>query len=330
MIFGEVPVKNAEGTILAHSISVGEQRLRKGMKIGKEQILALMDSGISLISVAKIEADDVEENVAANRLALALNPKNNQTLRSTKANTGRVNLIATGPGLVLLDKNRLIKMNQIDPMITCATVPDFQQAKNGTLVATIKIISYAVAEENLSKACELAKNSLKLVSPKFNKASLLISHSLGGPGKKGIPAIKLRLEALGISLEDVIVVPHEIESLANALRNIGSEMILVLTSSATSDICDTAPSALRVAGGKVLRFGIPVDPGNLLFLGELNDKPVIGFPSCVRSPALNGADWVLSRVACGIELNSISFSQMAIGGLLKEMPSRPHPRQSKK
>ena len=49
-----------------------------------------------------------------------------------------------------------------------------------------------------------------------------------------------------------------------------------------------------------MRFGMPVDPGNLLFLGEHAGRPVVGLPGCARSPALNGADWVLERLAAGI------------------------------
>ena len=46
-------------------------------------------------------------------------------------------------------------------------------------------------------------------------------------------------------------------------------------------------------------LGMPVDPGNLLLLGELDGKPVIGAPGCARSPKENGFDWVLS--ACSPE-----------------------------
>jgi molybdenum cofactor cytidylyltransferase len=53
---------------------------------------------------------------------------------------------------------------------------------------------------------------------------------------------------------------------------------------------------------------------------------VIGLPGCARSPALNGADWVLSRIACGLAVTGADIAAMGIGGLLKEIPSRPMPR----
>ena len=76
------------------------------------------------------------------------------------------------------------------------------------------------------------------------------------------------------------------------------------------------------------RFGMPVDPGNLLFLGRFGRKPVIGLPGCARSPALNGADWVLERVICGVDVTSTDIAAMGVGGLLKEIPTRPMPRRS--
>ena len=72
---------------------------------------------------------------------------------------------------------------------------------------------------------------------------------------------------------------------------------------------------------------MPVDPGNLLFYGALGDgRPVIGLPGCARSPAMNGADWVLERLAAGHPPTSAEIGAMGVGGLLKEIPTRKHPR----
>ena len=86
---------------------------------------------------------------------------------------------------------------------------------------------------------------------------------------------------------------------------------------------------MRRAGGRVNRFGMPVDPGNLLFLGECAGRPVVGLPGCARSPALNGADWVLERLACGLAVTDDDIAAMGVGGLLKEIPSRPQLREGR-
>ena len=117
--------------------------------------------------------------------------------------------------------------------------------------------------------------------------------------------------------------------LAEAVTQAEGDLVLILTASATSDPHDVAPEAVRAAGGEVTRFGMPVDPGNLLFLGAQGGRPVIGLPGCARSPALNGADWVLERVACGLDVSDTDIAAMGVGGLLKESPARPHPRERK-
>ena len=329
MIFTEVALEEAEGAILAHSVACYGRILKKGIDLTPEHLADLHASGVERITVARLEADDIDENKAADILAEALLDESGEGLKRTSPFTGRVNLIATGAGVVEQDVDRMIKMNKVDPMISCATVPQYQQMSNGGLVATVKIISYSVPKMNLEKACALARGAIRLRSPKLQTATLLISETEGGAGDKGLYAISARLEVLGISLKNVERVSHDTLAIARSLNNFDTDLILILTSSATSDINDTAPAAVRLAGGQVSRFGMPVDPGNLLFLGSLRDKPVIGLPGCARSPALNGADWILSRISCGVACDNDSFAEMSVGGLLKEIPTRPQPRRPK-
>jgi len=214
-------------------------------------------------------------------------------------------------------------------MISVATVPQYQQMTTGGLVATIKIISYGVPQVKLDQACDLARDTIRMSAPKLHSADLIISDTKGGAGAKGKDAIAARLDMLGITLNGVQLVPHDAKSIAEAVTNSQADLVMILSGSATSDWADVAPTAVSQAGGSVHRFGMPVDPGNLLFLGSIGAKPVIGLPGCARSPALNGADWVLSRLVCGLDVTDADFAQMAIGGLLKEIPTRPQPRRPK-
>jgi len=72
---------------------------------------------------------------------------------------------------------------------------------------------------------------------------------------------------------------------------------------------------------------MPVDPGNLMLLARHDKTPVIGLPGCARSPKLNGFDWVLARLLAGLEVTPADVAAMGVGGLLKEIPSRPQPRE---
>ena len=324
MRFGPVPLSEALGATLAHSVALPEGRLRKGRVLGAEDIAALEEAGLTEVIAARLDPGDVDEDRAAARLAESLCGPG---LRMTQAFTGRVNLLAEGPGVAVLDRASLEAVNAVHPMITLATVPPFQQMAEGGMVATIKIISYAVPETALAAACAAAgKGALRLAPPVLRRATLIVTEIPGGAGEKGRAAIEGRLTALGVALAEVIRVPHETAALARAIARAASDLTLILTASATSDIDDVAPAALRQAGGEVERFGMPVDPGNLLFLGSRAGVPVIGLPGCARSPALNGADWVLSRVVCGLPVTGADIAAMGVGGLLKEIPTRPQPR----
>ncbi len=328
MRFGAVPLAQAEGAVLAHSVAIPGGRLRKGHVVAQADIAALQDAGIAEVIVAALEPGDVAENAAADALADAL-MTDAPGLERSVAFTGRVNLLAAGPGVVVLDVAAIEAINAIDPMITIATVPPFQQVRAGDMVATIKIISYAVPAAALARACAAAAGAMGVRAPVIGGATLIITEIPGGAGEKGRQAIEDRLRALDVTLETVQTVPHRKDPLQDALAAAQSPLLLILTGSATSDINDVAPSAVVAAGGRIERFGMPVDPGNLLFLGSLGPRMVIGLPGCARSPALNGADWVLSRVVCGIDVRAADIAGMGVGGLLKEIPTRPQPRRGR-
>ncbi len=331
MRFGPVPVDQALGAILAHTMMPGGRRLGKGHVLTGDDITALRSAGVQSVVVATLGADDVGEDVAAARLAAALVPDGGMAgIGLSKPHAGRVNLIATRAGIVALDADAIHRLNRIDPSVTLATLPVHQRVTPGTMVGTVKIIAYAVAETALAAACTAAQAAIVVHPVTCRSAGLILTRASGPDAKlatKAREAIARRLTRLGMELAEVIRVPHTIPDLSVALGNLQGDMLLILTGAATSDMHDTAPEALRQAGGVVARFGMPVDPGNLLFHGTLGGRPVIGLPGCARSPALNGADCVLERMACGMVISDDDVAGMGVGGLLKEIPLRPEPRE---
>jgi molybdenum cofactor cytidylyltransferase len=331
MRFGAVPLNQAEGAILAHSALLGEGRLRKGTVLGAAEIARLAAAGLAEVTVARLDPDDAPEDAAAARLAAALVPDPGAArLVLSQAFTGRVNLNATVPGIVEVDAAAVHALNRIHPAITLATLAPMTRVTPGLLTGTVKIIAYAVPEAALARAEAAARGAIRIRPVTRRTAGLLLTEVPGQDAKlaaKGRRAIEGRLRALGVALTASATVPHEAAAMAAALCGMTGDLLLILTGSATSDIEDTAPMAVRGAGGTVARFGMPVDPGNLLFLGALQGRPVIGLPGCARSPALNGADWVLERLACGLDLTDDDIAAMGVGGLLKEIPIRPQARE---
>lgn len=330
MEFGPVPIKDAVGALLAHSEDLGGTRLRKGLILEQKHIEQLSAAGVRQVTVARLDAQDTHEDEAALALAQALVPDAAQAnLRIKPVGTGRCNIVADAAGLGQIDAAAINALNAIHPMITVATVPEHQRLGVGGMLATVKIISYAVPQDALVQACTAGHDALKLATAKLISVDF-IETTLSKPrSSKGARVMAARVAALGAQMAAPMYCRHEAGPLAQTLGQSSGDVVLILTASATSDLRDTAPEALRQAGGTVAHFGMPVDPGNLLFLGELGGRPVIGLPGCARSPALNGADWVLERVICGVPIGARDIMGMGVGGLLKEIPTRPQPRAPK-
>lgn len=325
MEFGPVPLAQARGAILAHSVPLPGGRLRKGLVLEAGHLTALAAAGWAEVIVARLAPGDAPEDEAALDLARALAGPG---LRLQPVGTGRVNLLAEGPGLARIDAARIHAVNATDPAITLATLPEWARVATGEMVATVKVVTYGVDRGTLAAACAGAGGAIALAPPVLRRAVLIETQvAPTPPGAKGHAVTAVRLARLGVELPPPVHVPHDEAALAAALAGAGGDLVLILTGSATSDGGDVAPAAIRRAGGRVERFGMPVDPGNLLVLGSLDGRPVVGLPGCARSPAPNGADWVLERLICGIPVGGDDIARMGVGGLLKEPASRPRPRR---
>jgi molybdenum cofactor cytidylyltransferase len=331
MRFGPVPLSEAEGGILAHSIAVEGARLKKGRVLRAADLAALAAAGIAEVTVARLDPADMGEDAAAATLAAALVPDPAGCGLTVSAPfTGRVNFFAGAAGVLRIAAGAVDALNRIDPAITLATLHDHARVQPRQMVATVKIIPYGVPGDAVIRACGAVEAAALRLHPfRDRPVSLILTRTPGMKPTlidKGRAAVEARLTALGLTLAQVEAVPHETAAVAAAVTGATGELVLILSGSATSDANDTCPAGLKAAGGTLTRFGMPVDPGNLLFLGEHAGRPVLGLPGCARSPALNGADWVLERLAADLPVSGEDIAAMGVGGLLKEIPSRPQPR----
>ncbi|MBL4891422.1 MAG: molybdopterin-binding/glycosyltransferase family 2 protein [Rhizobiaceae bacterium] len=331
MKFGAVPLDEAEGSILAHSLKLADgTRLKKGVVLAPSDIEKLIQSGISDIVVAQLSGDEIGEDEAATKLAAKLL---NNGLRLDAASTGRVNIFAEHNGLLKVDKTAIDRVNQIDPGITIATLANYAEVNSGRMVATIKIIPYGVNGAALDKAlAALGMESVKISQYRALRVGVIATQlpSLkNSVMDKTIRVLEQRLLLSESAIIREVRVPHETDAVKTAINEISVEcdLVILFGASAISDIGDVIPQALIQAGGEIIRFGMPVDPGNLMLLGDLDGKPVIGAPGCARSPAENGFDWILQRTLAGQKVSEDDIMGLGVGGLLMEIGSRPSPRE---
>jgi molybdenum cofactor cytidylyltransferase len=333
MKFGPVPLDEAEGAILAHSGMVGEKRFRKARVLTAEDIADMRAAGMSEVIVAVLDDNDIEENDAATRITEALRFTGAE---AKPAATGRVNVFAETDGVFTVDKALIDAANRIDPDVTIATLAEYAPVIAGQMVATVKIIPFAVSAAVIDGIVRLAKDKTAFAVHAFKPQTVGVVQTTLATLKdsvldKTLKVTEARLVRSGSRISQEKRTPHETAAVAAAIEDLAndSDMVLVFGASAMSDPDDDViPAAIRASGGTVFRSGMPVDPGNLFVLGERNGKPVLGAPGCARSPKPNGFDWVLDRMFAGIGVTGDDIAGMGVGGLLMEIPSRPEPRES--
>ena len=332
MKFGDTPLSKARGAILAHSIRIGARTLKKGIVLKSGDIKYLDEHGVNSLVVARLSENDLDENKAAQKLAKALKTIG---LRTGRAGNGRCNLIATRDGVIQIDRKIIDNLNQKNEAITISTVGPNTVLKTGDIAATVKIITFGVSDKIVSACCDKINQSQPFKLYPFKKLRVgLIQTTFPGFKnsliEKAHQATQNRIDALGSDFSHEIICGHEETEITAAILEMHRRKIttlLILGASAITDRRDIVPQAVLKAGGKLEHFGMPVDPGNLLLLANLKTMDILGIPGSARSPRLHGFDWILQRLAAGISVGSKDITAMGVGGLLKEIPTRPMPRK---
>jgi molybdenum cofactor cytidylyltransferase len=331
MKFGPLPLAEAEGAIAAHSVRTASGTIKKGTLLTAAHLDKLAAGGITEIVAARLDPGDVHEDEAARRVAELLQGPH---IRIDEAGTGRCNLYAECAGLFCVDRTSIDRLNRLDPGLTVATLTEFAPVEAGRMVATVKIIPFAVPGSVIEAASRHAGSAILSVAPwkplKVGVAATTLPGLKLSVMDKTRRILEARLTPAGASVIAEERVPHTSRDLSAALsklRNDGADLLVAFGASAITDDGDVIPTAIRQAGGRVEHFGMPVDPGNLLLIGNLDGAPVLGAPGCARSPAENGFDWVLNRLLAGIPVSPEDITGMGVGGLLMEIVSRPQPRE---
>ncbi len=334
MIFGRLPIDDAEGAILAHAVDAGSgAKLRKGHVLTTRDISRLKSSSVETVLAARLEETDIDENNAAAAIA---SPLVGQNVKANAAFTGRANLVSESQGVVRINTDFINRINHLHESITVATVNDYDVVQTDTLLATIKIIPFAVDIKTLEDTLQIiadAPEPLVKVTPFKKKKVGVVSTLLAGTKasivKKSEQILQDRLMQYDNDIDIRLETDHHETPLSEAFAELmadGCELILIFGASAITDRNDVVPLAIRMAGGDVDHFGMPVDPGNLLLLGHKDNVQIVGLPGCTRSPKLNGFDWVLQRLLADLSVTPSDIMDMGTGGLLKEISSRPQPR----
>jgi len=332
MKFGPASPQDAIGGVTVHTLRQGSLVLKKGTTIGAAEVEALNRAGVKEIVVVRLEEGDVSEDAAAAGIAQAVA---GDGIHVERAFTGRANLFAAKAGVLVVDRAKVDRINGVDEAITFATLAAFKPVVEGEMVATVKLIPFGVEAKLRDAAVAAASGCALRIAPYVIKRVGIVSTLLPGLApkvvEKTLRVTAERLAPAGATIMAERRVPHDEAALAAAIKELlglGAELVIVFGASAIADRRDVIPAAITDVGGTIEHFGMPVDPGNLLLIGQTGGVPVLGAPGCARSPVENGFDWVLMRLLAGLKVTRAELTGMGVGGLLMEIVTRPQPRES--
>jgi len=325
VIFGEFPVAEAEGLLLAHSLRLPEATMKKGRRLTSADCAALIDAGYQTVHGARLAEGDLAEDAAAAAVAALLE---GEGVVARRAYTGRCNLHAAQRGLVTIDASIIDRINAIDESVTVATLPPLAAVRAGAVVATVKMLPLAVGRDVIARCAAQAGQggALGLLPFRQTRAALIVTEQPGDPAKNYATAVtssRRRIEDFGSCLGLVQRCAHRRDAVAQVLREAlaaGCDLLMIAGATVPKDRADTIPAAIVAAGGEIVHFGMPVEPGNMLLLAKIGAVPVIILPGCARSRRTNGLDWVLQRLLAGLPMGAGEIMAMGVGGLIRSAP----------
>lgn len=324
-----VSVEDAVGQVLCHDmtqivpgVSKGP-RFKKGHVVAPEDVEVLRSMGKLNLYVWELEPGMVHEDDAARRMAaLCTGPG---TKAAGAPSEGKINIVATCDGVLVVDSARLAAVNAADEVMVATRRGGFP-VREGDLLAGTRVIPLVISEERLTAAEAAAgADPLLRVAPFVLRTAAVIA--TGSEVASGLiedrftPVIEDKLSAFGIRTVHRATPGDDVDAVAAAVcaaREAGVDLI-VCTGGMSVDPDDNTPGAIRRAGARTVTYGAPVLPGAMLYVGYFEDGvrsvPVLGVPGCAMYNKATVLDLVLPRLAAGIELARADLVAMGEGGL---------------
>jgi len=321
-----IPLDQSIGTILVHNIvgADGRKAFTKGHLVRAEDIEALRALGKETVYAAILEPGDMREDDAAARLARAVA---GDGIELSQPSGGRVNFYATQRGFLRVNRDALGRINALNG-VTLATIARYSALGPKKMIATLKTIGLALPEATLREAEEIVGAGgvvLSIATAQNQKVAIILTGSEHGRAhtrETFAPPIRARIEELGAQVITEEFVAEEENAIARAIEKSDAQMIVIAGETSIMDADDVTPRSIKRAGGKVVLYGAPVEPGNLLLLAYRGDVPIIGAPGCIKSRETNVVDLILPRLLIGERVTRADVIELAEGGLLQRQKDK--------
>ena len=317
-----VDIRDSQGRVLCCTIfrRGGKKLLAKGHALSEEDVKLLQVEGMNEVWVTELEEGEVSEDDAVTQVASEIACGCSEIRLAVG---GRANVYATEDCCVLID-DELLKQINCTASIVIATVPNFSYARAGDRIATVKSAPFAVPQPQLEAVVSIIRERGPLLQARPVRSpniAVLYTDPLNADRARQLfeTVMRQRLERFGIqqtlalsAIEDETAVARSLQHLLRAKPT----AILVASTTAPAGPDDVVGRAIVRVGCHVERFLAPVEPGNLLLLGYLDDVPIVAAPGCFRSAKANVVDLILPPLLARYRVSGWEIACLGHGGLL--------------
>jgi molybdenum cofactor cytidylyltransferase len=317
-----VGVRESMGRILCCTVfrPGGKKLLSKGHVLSEEDIRLLETEGLDQVWVTELEDGEIGEDDAVISVAAELSCGSSEI---RLAAGGRANLFATEDCCVLVD-DELLKQINCTASVVIATGVNFSFARAGQRIATVKSAPFAIAKTQLDAVISILKDRGPILQARPVRSpavGVLYTDPVSGERARQLfeNTVCQRLERFGVAPAFALACLEEEDAVARALQHLvrcRSSVILVASTTAPAGPEDVIGRAMVKIGSHLERFLAPVEPGNLLLMGYMNETPIVSAPGCFRSAKANVVDLVLPPMLARYRVSGWEVAGLGHGGLL--------------
>lgn len=233
---------------------------------------------------------------------------------------GKIDFIATRPGLLRIDLDILERFNLV-PNVVCATRQQYALVEEGRPVGGTRAIPLFLSREEFSRALAALNPEplLEILPLRRAKVGVLVTGTEVFQGlieDKFAPIIRAKVEALGSEIIGVRMAPDDRAAIAAAARELLTlDADLIITTAGLSvDPDDVTLSSLLDAGLTDYLHGVPLLPGAMTLIGRIGSVQILGVPACALFFRTTSLDVLLPRLLANVQITRRDLARLAEGG----------------
>ncbi len=306
------------GLILTTDLGKGEDRLRKGQILAREDVPRLLRLPWQELHLLEMEPGELHEEEAGRRLAKAVV---GEGVVVREMSGGQWPLTAARKGILRVDAEGVDRVNDLEGC-SFYTLYDRVVVAEGEPVARVKITPFAITARLIEEAEAIARSQqglIRILPFRLFRVGAVVKETLEPEARQRFQAVLgEKLNWFGSTLLPVQYVhatSNAIAEAVEALRASGATLLLMAGANAM-DPLDPIFLALEQLGARMEKHGVPAHPGSLLWLARLGERSVLGVPTCGMFSQATVFDLILPEILAGIPVERSTLTHLGVGGFL--------------